>query len=283
MALSLIDVWDAKTFDEELAAFLAKEAELVRNYLTTDHSIFLSHDLGRDSRGSILRPENPYSSAFNALKNAITAQMRYRTIRAWHYTRLTDPELTTLWCEGIHLSTPTTLRARLDALVKSGGLSMQLADAVYAGSPFHSDQKEIRSNKFWMVSHPLVIDDGDVRPLMAHWGGEVASGWMKDPTLLKQLATTGKPCVLQLSVPLALTRQSYFAGAAVIATFGRSLGCIPSKHSFVLYVTASLPPDAVLKIVSEGDATFHRIGRGYPEGYIDVDIGRWEELTGEDD
>jgi hypothetical protein len=72
------------------------------------------------------------------------------------------------------------------------------------------------------------------------------------------------------------------AGQAVIATFGRTLGCVPSKHAFDLYVTAPLHSDAVLGVHSEGDASFDAVGRSYPEGYVDVDIGHWKELTGDD-
>jgi hypothetical protein len=118
---------------------------------------------------------------------------------------------------------------------------------------------------------------------MAHWGGEVAWKRVKDPALLAPLATTGRPCVLELAVPLALTRDSSWAGRAVIATFGRSLGCIPEKHAFDLCVIAPLHPDAVLGVHSEGDAVFDTVGQGYPEGFVDVDSGRWKELTGEDD
>jgi hypothetical protein len=34
-----IDVWNAKTFDCELGATLAEEADLVRNHMTTEHRI----------------------------------------------------------------------------------------------------------------------------------------------------------------------------------------------------------------------------------------------------
>jgi hypothetical protein len=44
--------------------------------------------------------------------------------------------------EGIHLSTPETLRSRLDLLVASGVISAQLADALFAASPFHGKQQD---------------------------------------------------------------------------------------------------------------------------------------------
>jgi hypothetical protein len=193
VASDLIDLWDPKTFDGELSAILAKEADLVRKYMTTDHRIFLAHDLARGPKRSIIRPENPYASAFLALEEAIGEKMRSRTMRAWHYTRLTAEEVEKMRDEGIHLSTPATLRARLGFLVASGALTAQLADALYGKSPFHSDQLKARSSKFWLVSHPVAVNDSGVEPLMAHWGGEVASFWTKDPILLALLAATGEP------------------------------------------------------------------------------------------
>jgi hypothetical protein len=278
-----IDVWNAKTFDCELSATLAEEADLVRNYMTTEHRIFLAHDLGRALERSVVRPDNPYASSFHAFEEAIGELMRSRVMRAWHYTRLTEAEVDRLWHEGIHLSTPETLRSRFDLLVASGEVSAHLADALYAASPFHSEQLDARSNKFWMVSHPLAVDHSGVEPLMAHWGGEVASFWTKDPVLLSPLAAVGQPRVIEPTVPLALTRQSLLAGKAVVTTFGRTLGCIPSKHFFDLYVETPLRPDSVLRVRSNGDSSFRAMGLSYPEGYVDVDIGYWKELTGEDD
>lgn len=239
---NVIDVWDAKTFDEELSAILAEKAELVRNYMMTDHRIFVSHDLGLGPEKAIIRPQNPFSPAFLALKETIDTRMQSRTIRAWHYTRLTAAEVEILRTEGIHLSTPATLRARLDFQVASGAISAQIADALYAASPFHSDQLKSRLDKFWMVSHPVATDDGGVEPLMAHWGGEVGSMWTMHRVLLAPLAAMGRPCIVELAVPLAQTRHSYWAAQAVVATFGRALGCVPSKHAFDLYVTTALPP-----------------------------------------
>jgi hypothetical protein len=131
----LIDVWDAKTFDDELYALLERDADLVRNYMATKNQIFLSFDLGRDSERPILRPENRYGFAFVELEEAIGKQMQFRAIRAWHYTRLTDPEVHALRRDGIHLSTPASLRARLDALVATGTLQPRGADTLFRGQP----------------------------------------------------------------------------------------------------------------------------------------------------
>src|SRR3546814_988227 len=88
-----IDVWDTATLDPALAAQLDAHADLIRDYLHTDHEIFLSHDLGRGAGRSILRQENPYADDFYRLKETIGHAMDVRVIRAFHYTRLIDDEV----------------------------------------------------------------------------------------------------------------------------------------------------------------------------------------------
>lgn len=279
----LIDVWDLKTFDPELIATLAAEADTIRGYMVREHEIVLAHDLGRARERSILRPRNAHADTFMALRECLGTEMQVRTIRAWHYTRLTDAEADALWTTGIEISTIDSLRARLSARVIAGDFNQAVADALFAASPFHSDQFGSRSNKFWMTSHPMVIDDSGVAPLMAHWGGEVAFFYLKDPSQCATFASIGRRRVVELAVPLVLTKHAFWAGMAVIATFGRSLGCIPSKHAFDLYVSSRLPGSAVLAIYTDADPTFGAIAATYPRGFIDVDIGHWKELTGEDD
>lgn len=279
----VIDVWDARTFDLGLLEVLEERAEEIVGYFDTDHAIFLSHDNVDGPGRPITRPDNPYAAEYYALLDTVGDLMALRTMRAFHYTRLIDDEVAELRRSGIHLSTPTTLRRRLDALVVSGALPAEIADQLYDASPFHSQQRAARSEKFWMVSHPIAVDDNGVAPLMAHWGGEVASFWVSDAALSAPLTRLGKARIVEIAVPLAATRHTHAASKAVVATFGRTRGTIPEKSVFDLYLKTPLPATAVLALHTEGEAAFTAMARSYPAGFVDVDVGRWKELTGKDD
>jgi hypothetical protein len=281
--MNVIDVWDCATFDAQLMDQLESDADEMLRYFQTDHRIFLEHDLGRGTGRSTLRPDNPHAESFSRIREAVAEALHERTIRAWHYTRLTDVEVEVLRREGVHLSTPESLRQRLDALVTAGDLSLEAANELYVRSPFHSSQLDGRVNRFWMTSHPIDVDDGGVEPLMKHWGGEVASMWVRDETLTAHLSRIGRPRIIELAVPVRLADCGFSAARAVVAAFVRSRGGIPDKFAFDLRVTSPLPAAAVLAVHTEGESTFAGMARGHPASFVDVSIGRWKELTGEDD
>lgn len=261
---AIIDVWDVGTFDSDLLEVLESNTGLICAYFDTDRQIFLSYDLGHGPNQPMQRPENPYAAEFYGLVEAMNRDMAARIIRAFHYTRLTDEEVTALRRSGVHLSTPETLRRQLDLLVASGRLEPDVADRLYAESPFHSDQLHARSDKFWMASHPLPADDSGVVPLVKHWGGEVASMWVRDAAVSAPLTMLGKARIIEVATPLVATRHSYAAAKAVVATFGRARGAIPEKSAFDLYVKEPLPATAVVAVHTEGDAAFSSVGRTYP-------------------
>lgn len=49
--------------------------------------------------------------------------MERRSIRAWHYTRMADDEIVGLLEVGIHLSTPGTIRSRIDTQIERGTIA----------------------------------------------------------------------------------------------------------------------------------------------------------------
>jgi hypothetical protein len=260
-----IDVWNIRTFDNDLLAELRSNAELIRDYMVTEKRNLLERQAS-DRMGPC--PSNPYAGTYLQLVEDIGRGMEIRTIRAWHYTRLTDADVNIILRTGVNTSTLETIRRRLDAQVAASVFSAKTADALFAGSPFHhKEQSGARINKFWMTSHPLGSDDGGVMPLLGSWGGEAIYFWLQDATLKKLVAGIGKPRVLELAVPLDATRHAYSAGQAVVATFGQTLGREPNMEAFDLYATRALGPEAVIAIHTEGQPDFGALAREYPAGF----------------
>jgi hypothetical protein len=254
MIAKLIDVWNLETFDEELTSKLQANAELIRNYLMIDRSEAFDRHI----------TTNPYGMDYIEFMEEVGRDMQARTIRAWHYTRLTDAEVDIIRRDGIYLSTLETFRRRLDAQVAARVFSVEVADALFAASPFHA-QLDVRSNKFCMTSHPVATDDMTL--LLGNWGGESAYFWLKDPTLSELVASIGVPRVLEIAVPLDATPHASRAGQDVLATFERTLGYKPDVEAFDLYSIRALGPEAVIAVHSEGERDFAMLAKGYPAAF----------------
>jgi hypothetical protein len=266
MIAKLIDVWNLETFDEDLTGELRAHAELIRNYMVVDRRLYLEREA---SDHTMPYSTNPYGPDFMEFVEKLGRDMMARTIRAWHFTRLTDAEVNIIRSNGVYPSTLETIRRRLDLQVADNVFPREIADALFAASPFNfnSQQLESRSNKFWMTSRPREIDDSGVTLLLDNWGGESIYFWLRYAALQKLVASMGIPRVLEMVVPLDATRHSYSAGRAVVATFGRSLGCSPDKEAFDLYSIRALSSETVVAVHSEGEPHFAALGRGYPLGF----------------
>lgn len=279
MAGRPIDVWDVETFDPELTACLTEHADLMAAYYARSNRISLAHDLGRAR--TLIRPENEFAAEVGDLRETVAALMGARTIRAWHYTRLTDDEGETLLRDGVHLSTPESLRGRFDRVVSAGHLTAADAEHLWSHNMFNH-QHDSRAGKFWAVSHPQRVGGSGVKPLMKHWGGEAASMWMQDEAVLRRLEGIGLARVVAVAVPLAQCEDFGSAGRAVIATFARSRDAVAEPSGFDLYAKTDLPPSAILEVLTEGEAGFAALGQGYPAAFFDHSLTHWKDLTGED-
>ena len=258
----VIDVWDVETFDEELMTALHESAELVLNYLDTDRELSFRRETAEFESPN---RSNPYAAGYHELLEDLSRKMDARTIRGWHYTRLTDPEVEKLRTTGIYLSTLETTRQRLNSQVACGQVSVEIAEALLKASPLQNrEQRDARSHRFWMTSHPVGIDDDDVNLLLGNWGGEAIYSWLEDPSLQQIVSTIGKPRVLEVAVPLKATSKAFYASKAVVAAFADVLGCIPNFRDFDICCVSELGPEVILAVHSEGEVTYSRIANGHP-------------------
>lgn len=269
LPVAIIDVWDIETFDAELRSNLDAHSNLIRDYMSTNRRQSLEREAS-DHTGAY--PENTFASAFMKVEEYIVMPlMEARTIRAWHYTRVTDREVDIIRRDGIYPSSRANFRARLDAEVAAGSFSARIADRLFADSPYQSDQRNSRSGKFWAVSNPHSIDDSGVELLLESWGGEAAYFWQRDEGLQELLKQIGRGRVLEVATPLSYSRHAFYAARAVVATYGRMLGCVPDNGGFELYTSKPLSAQNVIAVHSYGDPSFDTMARGYPASFIERD------------
>lgn len=274
----VIDVWDVRTFDPDLLQILTDHGDLLRDYHATSRENLIQREL---SNRTGPYPENRFAGDHINLAERLMDVMARRTIRGWHYTRMTDNEVDRLKADGVTLPSSDTIRARLYAQVAAGAFTAEIADALHAASPFQRGQEDIRAGRFWMVSHPQEISDGGVELLLGNWGGEGVYFWLSEPDHVALVRTIGRPRIVEVAAPLSKSPHAFSAAEAVMASFARSSGSTPDAKAFDLHVVEPLPPTAVLAVHSAGEPRFEAMARGYPDGYRDADLGRWDEIAAE--
>lgn len=262
----IVDVWDVQTYDGELLAMLDGQRQLLIDYFRAEKEI----DAEYAAPGYSLRRDNPFADAFLRFVEHISAAMRSRTIRAWHYSRMTDDEIALVRGSGLVPSTIEGLRLRLDRRVAAGDFTQAQANAIFAGSPFHA-QPAARVGKIFMTARPEPHDYNGLQGILGHWGGESAYFWQEDPDILDLLSTTGTSAVIEIAMPVSASKHFANAGTAVVHRFARSLGCDCEAKDFELYSVQPLSPSAMLNIHLDGDALFRLIARGYPDRYVAED------------
>ena len=266
----LIDLWDVETFGEGLVSKLQSQARMLRNYSAVERA--RSPEVHASSYKETFRDDSHDREYYDFL-NDLSEGIKHRTIRAWHYTRLTESEVDEILTNGVQLSTSESMCRRLDAQIAIGQISAEIADALFEKSPLRDFQGATsRSDRFWMTSHPLRVDDCCVAPLVKNWGGEVIHFWLNESKNLKQVVRViGKGRVIEIGVPIAATRHRHVAAKSVAATFAQSRGYFADFGAFDLYAVRALGPEAILAVHTEGDATFEHIARGYPDRFRPVE------------
>ncbi len=258
----VIDVWDVDTFDDELRAYLAEHAELVRSFWSESRRLFDEREK-QTVRGP--HEQNVFGPAYSVLHADVTIMMAERTIRAWHFTRLTKAEMDDIQSQGMKPMSLDLIRRRLNGMVAAGELTPGIADALFDASPFHRQISGNRDEKIWLTSQPFELDDDMVTGLVTGWGGESINFNHLDGRMAELLATIGHPRVIEVALPLRITTRINSAAKDVVDAFSFSLDCEGAwGGGSDIVAVHPIQPEWILAIHSPGDSSFEIFGRGYP-------------------
>lgn len=262
----MIDVWDIETFDAELRSYLEQNAELIRHYWAETRRLFEEREK-QTVRG--YHEQNAFGPPHSALCADVSVLMGSRTIRAWHYTRLTDREVAAIRLEGMQPMTLDLIRCRLDAMVAAGELQPSTAGKLLAASPYHEQINGNRSGKIWLTSRPFEVDDGMVTGLVSGWGGESLNFDHQEGAIADLLGAIGRPRVIEIALPLRITTRIDSAAKNVVDTYSFVLGCEGAwGGGSDMVAVEPILPEWIIAIHSAGDREFARFGRGYPARWL---------------
>jgi len=199
------DHWDVGSFDSDVLEVLREQQNVIVGYLQRERELLVTHDLisGRDK--PILRPENRWWHAFEEARRSVSHVLRSKTMRGYHYTRMTDREVRDIESAGIVISTEDFMLHRLSNAVTDGHLTDSEMAEIIENSPLQYPEGASRSGKFYLTGAPQPIDDLGVKYLLNVWGGEVVNMYLeKHDELWQKLQQIGRPRIIEVAAPLAL-------------------------------------------------------------------------------
>lgn len=258
----IISTGDPGTFDPALRAFFEESTDLINAYHERDAEL----EVDRRAGGmKYLTERNPFGDAYMLFRERLTELFKARTVRCWHYTRLTDDEIADIRIHGVVPGSIASMEARVARQVEAGRLSAADQAAISAGSPLrNAEQAQARQGMFWVTDRALHPSDSGVELLLGHWGGEVVYFWQQDETLINRLQRLGTPVVLELAVPVALTKRASSFADSALSSVVEALGHRPHIRGIDAYLTMPLGPQGIIAVHTPADSTFHSLGMGRP-------------------
>lgn len=156
----------------------------------------------------------------------INAELHGATIRAFHCTRLLDPESAALRQEGLRASSDSLMRSKLHAAVAAGAITRWQADQLHADSPLHR-QRRNREHLLCAVTTRRTLDEeaDGLDLLLTHWGGEIIYFWQRNEALIARLRSIGKPSIVVVDLKPGRPQDLWSPDPAALIV-GRVLGSV---------------------------------------------------------
>lgn len=260
----MIDLWDLKTLPAVTLALVNDNADLIRDYFAREAFIM------EFRRTSTLWDEIP-TNEFHDRKMELEAEVRrsimLETIRGFHYTRMTDGEVHAIQSRGILVTSLPMFREKLDAVVAAGLMAQEASEHVYDNSPLVTGDYGDRAGTFYAAAHPYPVDDSGITPFHESWGGEISRWAIEDEAILENLRALGKPRVIEVAMPIALTGWVASRLAEQIIAVKGHEPQLPGGFGADISINEPLPAANILRVHTQGDPDFEAMGRGYPLTY----------------
>ena len=119
----MIDLWDPYSYDNDIHGFLDCNRQTIVDYFLKQSDLRkIEPPEDPVERALFQWPTNEFGPSFCAVVDELGTLMSTKTIRAFHYTRMTDDEVDFLLANGVVLTSTTFLRERVNRQVKAGHL-----------------------------------------------------------------------------------------------------------------------------------------------------------------
>lgn len=153
---------------------------------------------------------------YDAVVEALCAELRRYSLVGWHSTRLTDGEICAIRDRGLVPLSETLLHARIDAVLRDGLIDAKTAALL--GSK-HQAGNWNREGRLWFCFFtPATARQDGLERFFRCWGGEaLCVEHERTPEIAEILGRLGRPAVIEAVVEVGALESHHYSLAGKIA------------------------------------------------------------------
>ena len=181
--------------------------------------------------------------------------MQSTVLRGWHCTRLTDHEVQHIRTHGMQLPNLEVLTQRVGRLLAGGEIDNGIAEQLIAKN---QASESIRQGRLYFCFFaPRTADQSGIECFFRFWGGEALSNSHEhDQSTGKTLRKIGRPCLIQVDVPVSSFRESHFLVETIIQQYLDNRSKDKKAVEPDTTVLVPIPASNIVRFVFHGEPEF---------------------------
>ena len=204
-------------------------------YLASQHEMLLAH--ARHEREKLvaylnptdghvpmaMMPSNPHFRERERATLQVLELLQFATLRGWHCTRLTEHEVDYIKSHGMQPPNLQVLSERIRRAQADGMIEDNVAEQLIAEN--QADDHNRKGMIWFCFFEPRIAGQSGIERFLRCWGGEALyNSHERDPGTGQALRMIGRPCLIQVDVPVSSFGCYTYLGDKVIRQYLLSRG-----------------------------------------------------------
>lgn len=179
----------------------------------------------------------------------------------FHCTRFHESEIEIVKEQGLKPLSEELAYGRVRRLHEIGVIQTQVALRLLSENAVNNNHGDRLGRLCFIFSRSTLRHEGDVFRLLSNWGGE-ALYWAheNDPEIAQVLKSIGRPCIVQVAVPIAMLNTYSSVGEKVISVFLHTHGAATTDDGLLEgSLDQALVSDHIQRIIEYGEPEFEML------------------------
>jgi hypothetical protein len=208
-------------------------------------------------------PQNEHKRKYKALVERLEHLLRPHRLVAYHCTRLTPGEVSSIRTNGLRLLTPRLTTEKIAQCHADGHLDNDAYEYLRNSKTIADNVGNVHGNRtdmIWFCPNRSTLQEYlGVYRLFRSWGGEaIYCGHEKDQRIASTLCAIGTPCIVKCAISFKRVDQFYenFSERFTSQFISDEIECPEPSAGFTVKTTQDLSAADIVEIIEFSDPRF---------------------------